>query len=468
MKTIMIATVGSRDIKLKNPVDIEGLNLRESRNGQPAYELTNPRDGGKLIQTNFNAARKEILIPMLEPALNYAIAKNNRIDELYLVVTDQDVSVEYSRFDSIFLGKVIKSYLSQSNRFKRAIGRITLKPVRNNLTYIDSMYDFMDKMIKSILSNPENTNSKLFVFPQGGIDAINHSLTLKSIEYFDDVDHLTKPENLPHAIPLTFPAKFRRNFTKQTVLKFLEQCDYSGIISLNYSPEVNTLASVGNALVNFDYQISKQYLARCFQFEKLRAYAASLQDEFNHMDKDFNKRLKLFYQGAKIRYMQKAYTAFILKVFTINENILKPYAEKFLGGTIVYNSGNKHKEWKNLIERKPEIKAYLANYVINDNNTMLKYDEPNRIAYKAIIEMHKEHVENYDNLEVILRNLNLIANLRNKAAHELKGIEKESINNALEKTNTTIDELIQRLDAYFKVDGNHLFNDINKIISTSL
>ena len=469
MKILMIATIGSRDVKLKNRIDnIEGLELRVSRNGQSVYELVNPRRGGKLIHANFNAVRNEILIPMLEPALNYAIKDSGKIDELYLVVTDQDGSVEHSRFDTIFLGKVIKSYLSQSRRFKNTIGRITLKPIQENLIYIDSMYDFMDEMMKSILSKPENNDSKLFVFPQGGIDAINHSLTLKSIEYFKNLVHLSKPENLPYAIPLRFPAKFRGNFTKQTVIKFLEQSNYAGIISLNYSPEINTLASVGNALMNFDYEISKKQLAQCFRFEKLREDATMLQHEFESMDNDFNSRLKLFYQGAKIRYMQKAYTAFIIKVFTINENILKPYAEKILGGKIIYNTGNKHKEWNNLLKKNPEIKAYLENYTIKENNTKLKYNEPNRMVYKAIIDKYKERIENYDELEIILDNLNLIANLRNKAAHELKGVEKKSINLALKRANTSIDELLQRLDAIFKVDDNHLYNKINKIISSHL
>ena len=93
---MLIATLGNRDVKL-----IENNELKDIK---PA------RIKGEKIYNNLKQYIDSIKIPLLEETFKYMIYKEYLVDIFYLVVTDQK-DTEFSKGDTIWLGKIIKKIL---------------------------------------------------------------------------------------------------------------------------------------------------------------------------------------------------------------------------------------------------------------------------------------------------------------------------------------------------------------------
>lgn len=462
IKTNLIITVGSRDIVLIE--EVEGLTGKKA--GQN-FQLISNRKGGKVLLDQLETYKDKIVYPIIKPAVDYVLTQTGLINRIILVCTDQNSNDEIDDFfknnDTIETAKVLEKLLF--DYYGSKIREIKKLPITRNLIYYDAMYDFFEEKFDSKMLR-FGLNDNVYLFTQGGVDAVNTALLLKTIERYPQVQQLNKPENSQTAFPLSFPAKFRNNLNKQQILHDLENYNYAAILTVDYSRKVIALAQYAYKRVSFDYdEASKQINYLLENDQTNRAFYTKLANEIRADTQSFYFRQKEAYLTAKIKYQQQAYSDFLVQMFSLAENILKPKVEEYLNGKIIYNEGDNHKEWNELLNTKPELIDYLNQQKIDGNQ--LIYSKPNRAVFKTIFNYAVQENQ-ADLLNRLYKDLDELTKLRNRVAHELVKVNKTDINNYLSTNNSNIEQLLDIADEYFEVDAFDIYDEINEKIKSML
>ncbi len=465
METVMIITLGFRDIQLKT--QIEELELRENKNTK-LFELSNNRVGGKYLVENFSKNENKIVYPIVQPAINWVIDNYGKVDKLTIVCTDQlnnpDIEDRFKKGDTIEIANLLKLKIEKDYGHK--VKNAKLLPITKGVVFYDEMYDFFtEKFNTKILNFSQEDN--VILFAQGGIDAINTSLLLKCIETYPNTIQLNKPENSKIAYPLNFPAKFVQNFTKQQILHDLRNYNYSAIVSLNFKNIVCKLAEYAFARVSFDFDKAQTIINNLLTEDASnRAFYTKLSNQLNFDDDNFIERQKEAYLSIKIKLHQKAYADFLVQIFSLAENLLKPKVSEILKGKIEFDENTNYKSWNDLIDKISGLKEFLENQTFNGYK--LTYTKPNRATFKAIVDFYYHTEGKKNDFNTIYENLEELTKLRNKVAHELVKVNENDLNLSLQKNNYNINKLIELLDNYFEVKDFGIYDEINKKIISLL
>lgn len=186
------------------------------------------RQAGKIIAKRYEEFREVIKFPIIEPLIDFIPEKN--IGKVIFVVTDQD-SEKYSKGDTLYYPLIIQSYFSQKN-------------LRSILYSVERVHDYVkdaDKQYKlwgekfSNLNSDESSQNHFYLFAQGGIDQINHAITLQLLQKVkQNVSIYQKAEN-EKLKKVEFAQLFLADLTKLKVIKHLEDFDFgkAGELFLN-------------------------------------------------------------------------------------------------------------------------------------------------------------------------------------------------------------------------------------------
>lgn len=466
MAVNLIVTLGDRDLTIKQ--EIEGIELRRNPVSNKFY-LANNVDGAVFITNHLNKFYDLIDFPIIIPAIEYVLAKHREINNLILVVTNQqqnaDVSEYHKRKDTFELAKLLTQFLRK--KYGSKVGKIKESYVSDNIIYHDSMFDaFAEKLSNHPFKFQQD--DALYLFAQSGIDAINTALLLNCIEQYPQTVQLNKPENSPVAFPLTFPNKFYKRLLTGKVLHALENYNYAAIFDLNYAPEINHISKYAFARMTFDFDGAKEQLAHlCTIDEGNRSFYTNLISYLDFTETGLQGKIVEMYLSAKVLLKRYAYSDFLVRIFTITEIILKPKVMELLGGEFDYSLRDNHHAWNMLLESKPELLDHLKNKVIYGGN--LKFNEPNKFVYKAIVDyFNKENGIADDSFDNLFNHLLELSFLRNQVAHGLIKVNETDINHALKKVKSNLEQFIALADSYFGVEGMGDYKRINEHLKALL
>jgi hypothetical protein len=482
MKTALIITLGAREVQLSfdNLSDETKTEIGQVfQYNERLYTLSNPRTQGKFLLNNYENYKENIHFPIIEPAIKHVLNGNPTIDKVFLFSTDQKSAREkFKKKDTVYFAQILEKFIS--SKYKTKIRSINHTKITKNVTYYDEMYDLITQKTKEKAFRFNTSEYKVYLIAQGGIDAINTALLLKSIELFPDFNQLHKPENQDYVEILSFPDKFRLNFNKQLISNAVTNYNYSLILD-NFSeinPNITQICNYAHCRLSLDYVGA---FASCESMRKQNNFESAF---IRHvLEKDIgliedNKRNKQtdLYLSAKIKLKQRHYGDYLMKIFTLSENILKPIVMD-LGYDITFeeNTEPKHKKWTNsfkLVDEKNnnEISKSLQNSKLKYGG--LKFDSPNKYAFWGITEYFAQKNKYHKHILELCKLIFTLADLRNKVAHHLESVTLEMINTELRnKHNIDILDFSQQMDAFFSLESETdfgIYDQINKKIISLL
>lgn len=457
MATNLIITVGLRDVQMTVP--IEGIDTYKPKNSV-FYCLSEVKDSSKYLIENFEQVQLLICFPIIEPAINHILCYEEKIDKIVLVSTNQEneemVEEYHKKNDTLNVAKLLEVFLRA--KFKNKISQIKHKVVQSNVIFYDDMYDFFNKAFSTDKIFRFDADDYIALFAQSGIDAINIALLLNCIENYPGTKQLTKPENSNQAIELNFPQKFYHNLLKVRLLNSLENYNYSAIADLNYNINTVLLAKYAYSRITFDFDAAINSLKDLIINDpgnRMRYISEINSLEFNGVDHLAKQRE--MYLSAKILLRRRAYSDFLVRVFTLFEILLKPVVERLLDGKVVYREPD-HKEWNKLIEKNEELIAYLKEQKIG--TSPLRYQIPSKLSYKAIYNyFNKDKID--PEFQAFHENLKILSDLRNSVAHDMVKVNDNDIQKELKRVNSSLSEFETIADRYFSVTGLGIYDDIN-------
>lgn len=188
MRNIVVAMVGSRDVRYKLPLEdkfrLGGSNPRadypevvKSLWGRANPDAENLRAISERLLARYrdpdddSVTNDTLEFPILQPALDYILDHNDRIDILILIVTDQR-GIPHSSNDTIHCGELLEK-LIQARFGSDRIAAIEKEVFRDPPNESDRMYH----TVRSLLQSKVDVDDKLFVLPSSGTPAISAAMT---------------------------------------------------------------------------------------------------------------------------------------------------------------------------------------------------------------------------------------------------------------------------------------------------
>lgn len=472
MKIGLIVTLGARDLQLQNDFEFdERLAKVEKPENYPDKEhkgmvaLKNPRDAGTLINIHYDAFEPHISFPIVKPAIDYVLEGHRKIDNLVIVVTDQR-DANFRNKDTAFFGRVLKKFVER--HYTSLISRTTEVVFRENLLDYDFNYKTSEAHVQKVFADSKAW--KVFLLPQGGIDAINIAILLRCMERFKYFSQLAKPEGYEGIIKQVFPDSFRNMLNRQRLLHSVENYNYAAIDEgLTDNPYVLMLAKYAYFRLGLDYdkawEISSNFVpetndlaARLFSEELRKAVARK-----NGLHDILALQSDLFV-FVKMRWQQGYYADFLMRLFALSENILIPVIENYFKTIIVFNERDNHRLWRDFLDAQPDLKQFMQLERIN--NVPVFSDYPNRHAFIIINRylLQNKLISADKSLgEKSLTAMNVLAILRNRIAHGLMGVSEDLIIDELNKGGHNLSNLFDNLNKYFGFTGDGDFGIYNRI-----
>lgn len=486
MKNIFIITLGTREIQHK--IELKSNNLKISddyktltiidKNSHIEVFRNNvyndfichnkPREAGKIILENLSEFNQDIEFPLIEKAFEKIIKKNN-IDEIYFVYTDQK-DLDFTKIENK------RNFLKDTVGYKDILKLLLIRKhpelintkfseisVTENVTDIDYQYNEFGKKCKELYENIDNIK-QIFLLAQGGIDQINHSLTLQLLQAFKDKVKIYQQAEADNPQELKFPFLFMQDLNKQKIIKHAEDYNF-GLIdkTLTNNTLIKNISEYAFLRLSLNHSQTGNAIKNILNIDT--NLLTFLKTDFNNKDK-----INDLYFASKINLKNKNYSDFLWRIFTLVENIytieiennLNIYnTEQFYDNK--YSSKDINEKWQLFLEEKiPGITKKL-----NDNKIWV--NNPNRNTFQFI---HKEYISpNLSNSKNnswkrLYVNLEKLSKARNKLAHELKSVDKGSILSYIK--GYSIDELCVDLETVLELSGFGVYDRIKKIITRQL
>lgn len=486
MKNIFIITLGTREVQLrKNKLTGHGfvvssdekeithpdlpemkLSVYKNQNFPDFYCCAEPRISGETILEYWDYLKKVVEFPLIEQARG-TIIRDNKIDDFVLVYTDQkDIDTTNKKS----LGHFNSDTISFRNIFRRQLQEqhpdFPNNPdcdiaVTEKTADIDFQYKNFAITCKTLYEQ-EPEIEQVFLLAQGGMDQINHALTLQLIQAFGSKMKLWQQAEGNEPRSLTFPFLFIQDLNKQKLIKHISDYDFGFI---------NRSISTNKVIVHL-----AQYAGARLQLkhDTVKCNIDYLQDK---VDPDFYKmlqfdptqvkdslRLQDLYFSSKISLLHDNYSDFVWRFFTIAENLFQvrlendlPNPKRFFNPNLSNNQTNE--PWiSSLIKISPELPDILRNKGIFLNN-------PNRKAMFEIFYYTEEKKGSnlLNNYKKIFNTMENMAVQRNKLAHNLQPVKKDSLIHILGR-DYGLTGLTNDLDAILNVKDFGIFDDIRKTL----
>ena len=429
---------------------------------------------------NYNQEVNALHYPLITPLLDLFDEKGIDFQEVWWVYTDQQDDDNFRWSDTLYYKAIIQKYFEERYTSKD----ISYHDYRidRNVKNIDIQYrDFYQKGLEIVLER--TTIENIFLLPQGGIDQINHALTLQLVQLFKDKVKLYQVAELSKPVQLEFTNLFLNDLTKHQVIKHLRDFDFDKAADLiliddwtkrscNYSSarlnlNLKNAKSIANSLNN----------SKRDKWKLGEDFIQSLTIDLKRLRKAQKNALKLadaiFF--AKILIKQKKYNEVLIKFFTIFENLFKIELEKHSAEDIDlrakfddprYKENDRNEEWLNFLNSlDPRLEKHLTIYDVRINN-------PNSKAYfhtykflvsnKLIISPLNEN--ELDNLNRLIENL---SGRRNGIAHNLSTISETDFNKILKDNNLDCDLFFETISRLTGTNGLGIFKIIQEKILAS-
>jgi len=486
MKNIFIITLGTREIQFRKEkltragfsfpekgkrtltlpcVPDSGFRVSENEDYPDFLICSEPRIAGKNILDNWEHFSPVIELPLIQHAYD-SIVKDCTINRLILVYTDQgdlDISIEQHKrnfcrdtvyFREIIRKKLLPNGLPQEDEPADIV-------IETRTTDIDYQYNDFASKCKSLFDDADNIQ-QIFLLAQGGIDQINHALTLQLIQAFGSKVKLWQQAEGDVSRKLEFPFLFISDLNKQKILKHLQDYDFGFINkSLTNNKVIIHLSQYASARLQLKHDTVKCNLDFLQNRIDTSLFSKIFEDINVLNDK---KKLSDLYISAKIALLHENFGDFVWRLFTIAENLFAvllnidlSMVKRTFKPSLGFNQENA--DLINFLRSiDPGMPESLKKKAVALNN-------PNRrIFFEVFCSQHPDLISENDKYLRIYNMLELLSKQRNNLAHDLKPVKKETLIGLLGQNYGTAG-ITDDLDGILNIASFGIFDEIRlKII----
>jgi hypothetical protein len=430
-----------------------------------------PREAGELIVNNFEKFRNVISFPIIDKTIN-EISRESKIDKIYFVFTNQqdldltnkNQSNNYKK-DTLFYKEILKKMLVE--KFFYSEDNFNEIEIKEKVTDIDFQYNEFAKKCKSLFDEKENID-KIYLLPQGGIDQINHALTLQLIQAFGDKVVIWQQAENTEPKQLCFTNLFLRDLVKQQIIALIDEIEYFAALKImeNYNSSKNLKKIVEFASYRKDFILNKaKNIANNYGKNKPEFIKDFEQEKiFSNVDfiscfKSEKKIQKYLFQCierffvAEYYLNKKNWSKFVLSISVFFENLINVYLssitnlmiiekyEKYgndLIKTLKENNDSlivcitdKLNEKKNDADKIKEVKLSFPTLILIAD---FYARENNHIEFRKITQF-LIHVNSSLNKNKNKNGINGLDQLRNGLAHYGEGVIIEDLIKASDESN---------------------------------
>lgn len=485
---IFIINLGNRDLTLNigNETDSLYLPVEAREKGSealPTHLQCAPgvRFIAEHLLNNLAEYQDQIKFPILYPVLELALKEVSRLDKVILICTDQVQTAvkpeDYSR-DTINSGLVLKQILPQV--FPAQIGEVIVARLTKDPHLYKEAYEAIDEILNNHCAIDQVTT--IFAGISGGIPATNSTLQHHVIELYGVKARLIQMAEPTGAareqgilgIPTLIDTWLWRKDSILRVLKtLLDRYDYSGALRLLEAEQITDsiirdYLKHAQARFNLDFQAAHQ---------ALKAYSSGKPHQWKLSAQEFWARQRLADLGwiAQILLEKEDFTGFLTRVACLAENALCH---------LVWHSINIQVEGKTIMYR--DIQQYDQELADRLLNRFGKYNIlADKQAFNSILDqtdiLLKKHsspdkTTKTNEIRAILGQLDKLCLLRNKAIHQIKGVSKADLAQALPNIDSSFKDICQKMIAHLEIleklaghythylEPERLFQNINKEI----
>ncbi len=474
MKTLIV-TLGNSEIQI-DATDLGSFSIENNsllkhnvlnslpiyqnrRPGQSQYFIINEaRPSGKSILNQIGDYLPVLKFPIANPLIQFI--RDENIDKIIWVVTDQTES-QHAKGDTVYYAPIVEKYFEQS--FSSLI--FDTIAVKNDLTNIDLQYKFWHKQLSNLFATEKEEDSYM-LFAQGGIDQINHALTLQLLYRFRERVRIYQNAENGHIKHLLFPHQFLHDLNREKIVKHLTDYDFRRAL------ELWPLSDEG----------SRKTL------EELSGRLELLHDSINGLQINNTKyselnviqqnriKLKDLYASFRIDIIQKKYNSSLTKLFTLFENIFKQWVDEWAEiDTKEYRNnkirfGETNKKWEDFIQSFIGDKG--IKFVKQGYSGKLDMSNPNSASYFYIARYYVKNYETTFKDEQFKKLFNILDKFRNKRNdinHELGAASEQDFLNTLNNARSNPEEFYDLLNCFtqqkdlgiFEDTRNNLLNRLN-------
>jgi hypothetical protein len=246
MKSVLIATIGTRDLMFQIPSGA-WFNIGNDRvqNGEIiAEQLEVISDLGLKDNTTFRDLTKYLLdhiekhIDHIQPPIigKMFIEQASKIEKVYLIATDQEKNVTQREKDTLYSAELIKQWLMHkfSHLHDNNVHIILLGQDGTNPSIFEDMFNWWRKIWKNTIT--VNKSQSVWVCLKGGVGQTSEAARISGLSFYGDrIQFFEFKENTRanrNGIPSDYSGPFLgTNYlwdrTQKQALKLLESYDYT-------------------------------------------------------------------------------------------------------------------------------------------------------------------------------------------------------------------------------------------------
>ena len=423
-KVCFISNVGSRDIY------IEGL----LPNNQKTREITED------VLNNLSKYEKQISLPMIEKNIKLILEREEKIDKIFLICTDQD-DVKYQNTDTLYSAQIIREIIKKRYPEQRIEGEnfqiiplgqkdFRLHPITTSPQDFDTMIDTYSEILNK---NPFfNTMDKYYVSVVSGTQAMNMALILNALETFSSkVDFLYVSEQDKKSHQLSLAEIILGRNKKKEFISFVEKYQYFSakiIIQDLYLDEkpskiISSLVDYAHYRLSYDFKNAVLAVDDAIKISKghTKSMLLTLQNEVSEPELDW--QLAELIHNAQIKLQNGEYADFLGRIFNFGENIGKLIVKEKLDFKINDNDTISNDTWSKYPFLMDELQSkYKSEF---DNKRQL-----NRDSCEKILQIFTEkNIADFNEEMALIKDISKLAQLRNHSiiAHKFKGISKQDL-----------------------------------------
>lgn len=474
-KVVLFLTLGASDLKPEPELVESGVlpptAYRPDRFNEDRHVFKGLRNATRILKDKAEHL-DQLTYPISRPAIKFILRRESQIDRLIFVVTDQEKNPDIEPYqlkgDSVFAADIIQQLISRD--FPAKVKQFEKLLVERNPANFSYMYSFFNQKLAEEAYR-EIENHQVYLMAQGGIDGTNFSLTLNCIEKYPHLLQLAKPDGFLKAVVEDTPQKFRINFSKQRILRALKKYQYLGVAEEAYTDTIEKLAEFAFSCLSFDLDRAEDCTESLHQLDHERRDFYKLLDRYLDSlsgKQQLPNRLREMYLSAKMRLEQGNYADFLIKIFALSENMLKPRVKELIGVDPSYRVNPSNQRWKSTIDAHEGLSDYLIAYCNS-------YKKPSFFTMAGVIKWFAETQDTPSDYLQFHERIVALREHRNMIAHGLDGVNRSTIVQSLGSTERepaegqdALSQFLLDLDAYFEVEGFGIYDEINSHIQQML
>jgi len=502
MKTICILTFGTSDVQFteeevkkhgeifedeknrkKITINQVALNIKSNRDYPGIFLLQNPREDGKILLENYDLFKGITQLPLTIPLIEKLQQENKKPEIFVLVYTDQTDDEKHRKSDTLFYAQIFKRKIIENFHYTNA--QFIEYTITEKVTDYDFQYQKFNVAIKNkeiIPYDPEEIE-KIYLLPQGGIDQINHTLTLQLIKNFGDRVEVYQAKESDQPKRIRFAELYLRDLIFDQIIVLINQGDYAGALALLNKLDgkeylnLRSLLKFGDLKINALFNELSNIGKKAFDNQAVppivsetKNKAPRCKDQITEFFRDPQKpkndyafRVSEYFEIARFFNKPENRNRFVMAFAIFVESFLNHFNSLKTGFDLVTSQQKFSDESRKLIPEicnDNEIKSILENNFSEGFKNIRTLSVPVSLAIALKYSNQNELIillcRTNGNFKDCICNLD---DMRNNIAHRGKGISE----NDFSKISALFNEISEQF-----TDKPSSFEDLNKEIKNTI